>query len=184
MGNAHLFLYFKMSSILPSNIFFACLIHFVPLQVTMTVAPSIPTTIPNISLFILPSHVSVCQPSPNTHTICGKTFFKTMSPRRVHLYLDKSGVIFYYYLMKKTISIILSISLIAVLALSMTGCLMVTLRENAILERLAENEYTVMQSNSILPFSDPRMAGLKITKCFSAHKADDTINEQYDNWAL
>ena len=83
--------------------------------------------------------------------------------------------------MKKTISIILSISLIAVLALSMTGCLMVTLRENAILERLAENEYTVMQSNSILPFSDPRMAGLKITKCFSAHKADDTINEQYDN---
>ena len=83
--------------------------------------------------------------------------------------------------MKKTISIILSISLIAVLALSMTGCLMVTLRENAILERLAENEYTVMQSNSILPFSDPRMAGLKITKCFSAHKADETVNEQYDN---
>ena len=83
--------------------------------------------------------------------------------------------------MKKAISIILSISLIAVLALSLTGCLMVTLRENAILERLAENEYTVMQSNSILPFSDPRMAGLKITKCFSAHKADETVNEQYNN---
>ena len=68
---AHLFLYFKKSSILPSSTFLACLTHFVPLHVTTTVAPSMPTTIPNISFFIVPSHISVCNTPPNTQPNCG-----------------------------------------------------------------------------------------------------------------
>ena len=55
---------------------------------------------------------------------------------------------------------------------------MVTLRENALIEKLGENGYTIMHTHSLVPFSDERMAGLRISKCFTAYKMDTAEDEQ------
>ena len=81
--------------------------------------------------------------------------------------------------MKKFIPIILAITLISVLTLSLSGCLMVTLRENSILERFAENEFTVLHSHSLIPFSDERMSGLSISKCFTGYKDDPSTYDEF-----
>ena len=93
--------------------------------------------------------------------------------------LDISPYISYYYLMKKISTIILAITIMAILTASLTGCLMVTLRENALIEKLDENGYTIMHTHSLLPFSDERMAGLRISKCFTAYKMDTAEDEQF-----
>lgn len=67
----------------------------------------------------------------------------------------------------------------AILTVSLTGCLMVTLRENALIEKLGENGYTIMHTHSLVPFSDERMAGLRISKCFTAYKMDTAEDEQF-----
>ena len=56
---------------------------------------------------------------------------------------------------------------------------MVTLRENALIEKLGENGYTIMHTHSLVPFSDERMAGLRISKCFTAYKMDTAEDEQF-----
>lgn len=81
--------------------------------------------------------------------------------------------------MKKISTIILAITIIAILTVSLTGCLMVTLRENALIEKLGENGYTIMHTHSLVPFSDERMAGLRISKCFTAYKMDTAEDEQF-----
>ena len=81
--------------------------------------------------------------------------------------------------MKKISTIILAITIMAILTVSLTGCLMVTLRENALIEKLTENGYTIMHTHSLLPFSDERMAGLRISKCFTAYKMDTAEDEQF-----
>ena len=91
--------------------------------------------------------------------------------------------------MKKTITIILAITLISILALSLSGCLMVTLREKTIIEKFEGNDFTVLHTHSILPFSDERMQGLKIDKCFTAYKEDPAIHDEFggitsDRWEV
>ena len=81
--------------------------------------------------------------------------------------------------MKKISTIILAITIMAILTVSLTGCLMVTLRENALIEKLGENGYTIMHTHSLVPFSDERMAGLRISKCFTAYKMDTAEDEQF-----
>jgi hypothetical protein len=66
---------------------------------------------------------------------------------------------------------------------------MVTLRENSILDRLQANDFSVMQSHSLLPFSDERMQGLRISKCFTAYREDSTIHDEFggigtDRWEV
>ena len=82
--------------------------------------------------------------------------------------------------MKKTITIILAISILAILTLSLSGCLMVSLQENSLREKFNENGFTTMLNHSILSFSDERMQGLHINKCYYAFKEDETVYEQHN----
>ncbi|MBO5655193.1 MAG: hypothetical protein J6S32_04105 [Clostridia bacterium] len=91
--------------------------------------------------------------------------------------------------MKKTITIILAITILSILTLSLSGCLMVTLREKEMLDKFDEQGFTVMHTQSLIPFSDERMQGLRISKCFTAYKNDETIHDEFggittDRWEV
>ncbi|MBR2955939.1 MAG: hypothetical protein IKC54_01955 [Clostridia bacterium] len=81
--------------------------------------------------------------------------------------------------MKKTAIAILSTLLVALLLVSLVGCMKVTMTEKSILSRLEKEEYTIMAGHSIIPMSDPAMSGLKIKKTIYAYKMDTTVHEEY-----
>lgn len=91
--------------------------------------------------------------------------------------------------MKKAITIILAITILSILTLSLSGCLMVTLREKSILEKFEANDFTVLHTHSLIPFSDERMQGLHIEKSFTAYKEDSSIHDEFggiasDRWEI
>ena len=81
--------------------------------------------------------------------------------------------------MKKTVIAIISALLIAIIAISFVGCMKVTMTEKSILSRLEKEEYVVMSGHSMIPTSDPMMAGLKMKKTIYACKMDMTVHEEY-----
>lgn len=83
--------------------------------------------------------------------------------------------------MKKTVITILSALLVAVLMVSLVGCMKVTMTEKSILSRLEKNEYTIMSGHSMIPTSDPMMSGLKMKKTIYAYKMDMAVHEEYGN---
>ena len=103
--------------------------------------------------------------------------------------LDNCPLISYYYLMKKTITIVLAITLLSILTISLSGCLMVTLREKTIIDKFEANEFTVLHTYSLLPFSDEKMQGLHFQKSLTAYKEDTTIHDEFggiasDRWEI
>ena len=81
--------------------------------------------------------------------------------------------------MKKTVIAIISALLVALIAVSFVGCMKVTMTEKSILSRLEKEEYVVMSGHSMIPTSDPMMAGLKMKKTIYAYKMDMTVHEEY-----
>ncbi len=73
----------------------------------------------------------------------------------------------------------LSVLLVGVLLLSFVGCMKVTMTEKSIQGRLDEAEYVTMAGHSIIPMSDPEMAGLRIKKCMYAYKIDTYIDQTH-----
>jgi hypothetical protein len=85
--------------------------------------------------------------------------------------------------MKKSVIAILSTLLVAIILVSMVGCMKVTMTEKSILSRLEKEEYTVMMGHSMIPMSDPVMSGIKMDKTFYATKIDSTTHAEHGNIA-
>ncbi len=80
--------------------------------------------------------------------------------------------------MKKRLFIVLtSIILVAVLAVSLSACIKLGLKKDAVIDKLNESGYSVKHGKTDLPFNTDDLVQLSIDSCFTAY-IDDVKDEQ------
>lgn len=93
---------------------------------------------------------------------------------------------YYISMKKKILLIIVSILLVSLLAFSLSACIKLGLKEDAVMDKLTENGYLIKHGKTDVPLDLDKLSKLSIESCFTAYveKIDEnenvvTVNKLY-----
>ncbi len=75
---------------------------------------------------------------------------------------------YYISMKKKLLLIITSILLISLLAVSLSACIRLGLKKDAVIDKLTENGYSIKHGKTDVPFDNNELSKLSMDTCFTA----------------